>query len=127
MELELCKWIVVVQARRAWESQNRAGLGQDKSELYLDLYFKLAEEQGQPLPPREDLLEDPQVTKLFADLSQNHRATFASANHPILADKEKEFLALRGLRVAVRGNPIDEFIIGSHGITIMETAFGPDT
>ena len=33
MELELCNWIVVVQARRAWESQNRAGLGSSLSLL----------------------------------------------------------------------------------------------
>ena len=43
MDLEICKQTIVVQARRSWESQNRAGMSQDKSELYLDLYFKSAE------------------------------------------------------------------------------------
>ena len=126
-ELELSKQIIVVQARRAWESQDRAGLSQDKSELYLDLYFKLAEEQGQQLPPREDLLKDPQVTNLFNILTQNHRANFASADHPILAGKETEFLAPLGLNIAVIGNPTREFIIGSHGGTIVETAQGKTT
>ena len=107
--------------------QDRAGLGEDKSELYLDLYFKLAEQQGQQLPSREDLLSDPQVVKLFNILSQNQRATFASANHPILADKETEYLTPRGLRVAVIKDTASEFVIGSHGVTIMETTFGPDT
>ena len=62
VDLETCKKIIVVQARRAWESQDRAGLSEDKSELYLDLYFKLAEEQGQQLPSREDLLRNQLVT-----------------------------------------------------------------
>ena len=122
--LETLKETIVVQARRTRESQDRAGLGEDKSELYLDLYFKLAEEQGQQLPSREDLLRDTRVTKLFNALSQNHRANFASGDHPILAGKETEFLAPLGLNIAVIGNPTREFIIGSHGITLVETAQG---
>ena len=124
VDLEICKETIVVQARRARESQDRAGLGEDRSELYLDLYFKLAEEQGQQLPSREDLIRDPRVTNLFNALSQNHRANFASGNHPILAGKETEFLAPLWLNIAVIGNPTREFIIGSHGITIVETAQG---
>ena len=127
LDLETCKETIVVQARRAWESQDRAGLSQDKSELYLDRYFKLAEEQGQQLPPREDLLKDPQVTNLFNIITQNHRANFASADHPILAGKEPEFLAPLGLNIAVIGNPTREFIIGSHGGTIVETVQGKTT
>ena len=124
VDLETHKETIVVQARRTRESQDRAGLGEDKSELYLDLYFKLAEEQGQQLPSREDLLRDTRVTKLFNALSQNHRANFASGDHPILVGKETEFLAPLGLNIAVIGNPTREFIIGSHGITLVETAQG---
>ena len=80
--------------------------------------------QGQQLPPREELVKDPRVRNLFDVLSQNHRANFASANHPILADKEREFLAQVGLSVAVIKDPNLEFIIGSHGVTVVENADG---
>ena len=123
-DFEIWKQTVVVQARRTRESQDRAGLDQDKSGLYLDLFSKRAEEQGQQLPTREDLLRDPRVRNLFDILSQNHRANFASANHPILADKEREFLAQVGLSVAVIKDPNLEFIIGSHGVTVVENADG---
>ena len=123
-DLEICKQTILVQARRTLESQDRMGINQDKSELYLDLYFKLAEEHGQQLPPKQDLLNDPKVASLFADLSQNYRANFASVNHSILAKKETEFLAPLGLSVAVIGATASEFIIGSHGVTIVETTQG---
>ena len=126
-EMEVCKQIIVAQARRTWESQDRAGLGEDRRELYLDLYFELAEAVGQQLPSREDLLKDSRATRVFDALSQNQRATFASGNHPILADKEKAFLDPLGLHVAVIDPTTAEFVIGSHGITIVETTQGRTT
>ena len=123
-EIEVCKQIIVAQARRTRESQDRVGLSEDKSELYLDLYFERAEEVGQQLPSREDLLKDSRVTRVFDVLSQNQRANFASGNHPILADKEIVFLDSLGLHVAVIDPTTAEFVIGSHGITIVETAQG---
>ena len=126
-DLEVCKQIIVVQSRRTWESQNRIGLSEDQSELYLDLYFKLAQEHGQQLPSRQELVKDPHVIRLFSILSQNSRATFASADHHILAEKEREFLEPLGLRIAVTDRAASEFVIGSHGVTAMETTTGKDT
>ena len=120
----VCKSIIVAQARRTRESQDRTFLGEDNSELYLDVSLRLAEQLKQPLPSRQELRQDPEVSRFFSDLSQNQRATFASGNHPILADKEAEFLAPLGLSVAVIGDTVSEFIIGSHGITIVETTEG---
>ena len=122
--METCKSIIVAQARRTRESQDRTILGEDNSELYMDLSLRSAEPLEQPLPSRQELRHDPEVSRLFGDLSQNQRATFASANHPILAEKEAEFLAPLGLSVAVIGDTVSEFIIGSHGITIVETTEG---
>ena len=126
-DVEICKSIIVAQARRTRESQDRSFLGKDNSELYLSVSLRLAELQKQPLPSRQELRRDPGVSSLFGDLSQNQRATFASANHPILADKETEFLAPLGLSVAVVGNTDADFIIGSHGVTIVETTEGATT
>ena len=116
--VEVCKRLIVVQARRTRESQDRVGLGEDKTELYLDLYFTRAEEIGQRLPPREVLVEYPSVTAVFDAISQNTRAGMASGNHPILANKEEEFLAPLGLHVAVIDPTTTEFVVGSHGVTI---------
>ena len=116
--VEVCKRLIVAQARRTRESQDRVGLGESKNELYLDLYFKRAEEVGQQMPAREVLLENPRVTGVFDVISQNMRANMASANHPILADKEVKLLAPLGLHVAVLDPTTAAFVIGSHGITI---------
>ena len=55
------KRLIVAQARRPRESQDRVGLNEDGYQLYLDLYLKRAEEVGQRLPSRENLLADPDV------------------------------------------------------------------
>ena len=126
-DMEICKSIIVAQARRTRESQDRSFLGKDNSEIYLAESLRLAELLKQPLPSRQELRRDPEVSRFFSDLSQNQRATFASANHPILADKETEFLAPLGLSVAVIGDTVSELIIGSHGVTIVETTEGNTT
>ena len=122
--VETCKQTIVVQARRTRESQNRMGLGNDNSELYLGLFSKRAEELEHQLPSGQGLLSDARVVALIDDLSQNQRATFASGNHQILADKEEEFLAPLGLHVAVIDSTAAEFVVGSHGITVVETTRG---
>ena len=52
---------------------------------------------------------------------------YEGINHPILADKETEFLAPLGLSIAVIGNTGSDFIIGSHGVTLVETTEGTTT
>ena len=118
--VEMCKRLIVAQARRPRESQDRSGLFGDNYDLYLDLLFKKAEEDGQQLPSRDVLLKDPCVIAKLDDITQNRRANFASGNHPILASKEDEFLIPLGLNVAVLEPTTTEFVIGSHGITIMQ-------
>ena len=118
--VEMCKRLIVAQARRTRESQDRSDLFGDRHDLYLDVLFEMAEEDGQQLPSRDILLEDPRVITKLDDITQNRRANFASGNHPILASKEQEFLAPLGLNVAVLDPTTTEFVIGSHGITITQ-------
>ena len=118
--VEMCKRLIIAQARRTRESQDRSGLFRDKHDLYLDVLFKMAEEDGQQLPSRDAFLEDPRMIAKLDDITQNRRATFASGNHPILASKEEEFLAPLALNVAVLDPTTTEFVIGSHGITITQ-------
>ena len=118
--VEMCKRLIVAQARRPRESQDRSGLFGDNYDLYLDALFKKAEEDGQQLSSRDVLLEDPRMIARFDDITQNSRAKFASGNHPILASKEEEFLAPLALHVAILDPTTTEFVIGSHGITITQ-------
>ena len=123
-QVELCKRMITVQARRPRESQDRVGLGADSSKLYLELYQKRAEELGQGPFTDEELLEVGRASGLFGGLSQNTRAGFASGDHPILVRGENEFLALLGLLIAVIDPTAADFVIGSHGITMMDTTGG---
>ena len=118
--IDVCKRLIVVQALRTRESQDRVGLIEDDNDFYLDLYLRRAEEVGQRLPRKEVLLEDPGVAAVFDVISQNMRASTASGNHPILARKEREFLTPLGLHAAVLDPTAAEFVIGSHGVTIIQ-------
>ena len=126
-QVEICKQIIIAQARRTRESQTRAGLAEDRSELYLKLYRKHAEHVGQPVPTDQELLEADRITGVFDILAQNTRANFASGDHQILTSKEEDFLAPLGLLVAVIDLTTAEFVIGSHGITIVDTGHGPSS
>ena len=123
-QVELCKRMITVQARRPRESQDRAGLGADGSKLYLELYQRRAEELGQGPFTDEELLEVGRASGVFDVLSQNTRAGFASGDHPILVRKENEFLALFGLLIAVIDPTAEDFVIGSHGITNVDSIEG---
>ena len=57
-------------------------------------------------------------------LSQNTRAGFASGDHLILVRKENEVLASFGLLIAVIHPTAEDFVIGSHGITIVDSIEG---
>ena len=120
-QAEICKRIIPVQARRTRESQDRVGLGTDNSELYLEMYRNRAEEVSQRTPSNQELLDAARATGVFDVHSQNTRAKFASGDHPILVSKERNFLAPLGLLVAVIHPTTAEFVIGSHGVTIVDT------
>ena len=123
-QMDLCKRMITVQSRRPRESQNRAGLGDNRSELYLELSQKCAEELGQGPFTDQGLLETGRASGVFDVLSQNTRAGFASGKHPILAREEKEFLAPLGLLIAVIDPTAGDFVIGSHGITNIDSIEG---
>ena len=59
------------------------------------------------------------MIEIFDVISHNTRAKFASGDHPILVNKEKNFLVSQGLQVAVLAQTTPKFVIGSHGTTIV--------
>jgi hypothetical protein len=122
--VDYCKALVVAQARRARESQDRIGLTQGLEDRLWDSYYERAEELEFELGPREDLTAHPRVRVLFSDLEQNLRANFASGDDPTLKAKEDKFLLETGLQVAVIASSGPRFVIGNQGITILKGPAG---
>ena len=119
-----CKALIVRQASRTHESQNRVGLTQGLEDIAWDLYYGRAEEVGFELGIREELTRDPRIQKVFFTLEQNNRSKFASGNHPILKEKEARFLQEIGLQVAIIKSSDQRFVIGNQGTTIVKEKSG---
>ena len=94
------------------------------TDTFFDVLYQLAAEQRHPLPERERLESDPDIGSIISVLQQNMRANFAAGDHPILEEKEQEFLRARGLQIAITASGGAEFVIGSHGLTIIERPTG---
>ena len=117
--VDQCKSLIVTQARRTHESQDRIGLTAGFEDLYWDLAYERAEEKGFPLGPREELASHPRIQALISNAKQNERANFASGDHPILKDKETRFLRNAGLVVGVLPCSGPRLVVGNQGITIL--------
>ena len=115
-----CKALIVTQARRPHESQDRVGLTEGYEKRWWDLAYKRAKDVGFELAPREELTLNPKMQTLVSDMEQNQRANFASGDHPILKDKENRFLLEAGLGVGVIIDSGPRLVVGNQGITILK-------
>ena len=122
--VETNKLLLVVQASRTRASQDRIGLLTSHADTFFDVMYQLAAEQHHPLPEREQLESDPDLQSIISVLQQNMRANFAAINHPILQEKAHEFIRARGLQIAITASGGAEFVIGGHGLTIIERPTG---
>ena len=116
--VHILKQLIVGQARRTQESQDRIALTHSVDDTILDQLYLRAEASSTSLPSRSDLRSATEVQEWLADMRQNMRANFASGDHAILRVKESEFLSRSGLTVAVVPTSGPSFVIGSSGITI---------
>ena len=116
--VHILKQLIVGQARRTQESQDRIALTHSVDDTILDQLYLRAEASSTSLPPRSDLRSATEAQEWLADMRQNMRANFASGDHAILRVNESEFLSRSGLTVAVVPTSGPSFVIGSSGITI---------
>ena len=123
--VDQCKSLIVTQARRTHESQDRVGFLTGFEDVFWDVAYELAGEEGFPLGPREELAREPRIQALISNAIQNERANFASGDHPILQDKENRFLLDAGLAVGVLPRSGPRLVVGNQGITILEEPSGP--
>ena len=122
--MEWCKKLIVAQARRSWESQDRIGLVQGLEERLWDSFYQRADDVGFDLGPRGSLSGHPRAKRLISDIEQNLRANFASGDDPVLKAKEDNFLAWTGLQIAILASSGPGFVIGNQGLTIINGPAG---
>ena len=125
--VNLCKTLIVTQARRTHESQDRINLTEGYEDIWWDSVYKRAEDVGFELVPREELTREPRMQALVSNMIQNERANFASGNHSILKKKENDYLGTIGLGVGVIVGSDSGLVIGSQGITTLKESSGEQT
>lgn len=125
--IAICKRLFLVQARRTREAQERIGIGNHDPLLIAGVVHARADQLDVTLPCTEELIADEAILRVFDDIAQNNRATFAGGQHPLDLQQDARLLAQRGLRIAVLAPTTGEFVIGSHGITAGRTISGWDS
>ena len=115
-----CKALIVTQAQRPHESQDRAGLTKDYEFHWWNSVVERAGYVGLELPKRERLFQSPKIQRLVSDMKQNTRARFASSDHPILKEKIRRHLDESGLGVGVIVGSDRGLLVGNQGITILK-------
>ena len=108
-------------ARRTPESQKRVRTpdAEARHELYVRL-CREAQTQGVPLPSERDFYENPVVRELMDRLFRNADASMAAGTIPSVRQFEDRFFKVRALAVLAITQPTRSFIVGSHGIAIVE-------
>ncbi len=108
-------------ARRTPESQKRVRTPEDEArrELYVQL-SRDAESQGRTLPSEGDFYEIPVVRELMDQLFRNADASMAAGTIASVRHFEDRFFKTRALAVLAITQPGRGFIVGSHGIAIVQ-------
>lgn len=113
------KRFMFAMAARTPESQKRVLSGEDR-----DLFYEAAKYQADKdkfdLPHKEDLYEDTRILRLKEFIETNTNARFSAGIHPRAKMLADEFCDMAGLLVAIIRIPKRSFVIGSHGLAIVE-------
>ena len=117
--IDQCKRLIIGQARRTKESQERGGVVSDFEDTFFEVLYGLAEAVDFKFPARRPFAANAEVQAKILESKQKTRARFASGDHSILQEKEDAFLRDLGLQVAMAPPSSPGFVIGSHGVTIV--------
>ena len=115
------KQFAITQARRTPESQERVSADVRFDDAWYEAAARAADKQNYPLPDKATLYQDPHVRRLVEMSRSNIDARFAAGDHPNEREQSEKFSRETGLCVAVIRMPDRGFIVGSHGITIVES------
>ena len=116
------KKFVVALARRTPESQEKvfSELDIDFEEVFDNVAADVLRQGGYEVPEKEWFERDPDVLKLKQVAKSNQRANFAAGDHPLLRQDAEQFSREVVWGIARICLPRRSFVIGSHGLTIVE-------
>ena len=108
-------------ARRTPESQKRIRTpdAEARREVYI-LLSRQAESEGVTLPSEDDFYENPVFRELTDRLFRNADASMAAGTIPSIRRFEDRFFETRALAVLVITQRKRSFVVGSHGIAIVQ-------
>ena len=115
------KRFILTAARRTPESQKRIAAGKSFDEVLWNI-LKVEAEKGilPKLPDRAVFDRNPDIVELKDMVRSNVNAVYAAGDHPRERHREEQFCRETGLCVAVVCMPKRGFVIGSHGLAIVQ-------
>ena len=116
------KKFVISMARRTPESQERVFGETDASfeEVFDSVTKGFLKGAGYDVPEQDWFDQDPSILKLKRTMKLNHSANFAAGEHHILQEESTRFSRETGWGFALIESPKRSFVIGSHGLTVMQ-------
>ena len=117
------KRFIVAQACRTPEAQARVQASHGIEDPFFDAFKQNADLDGYPLPNKDLLYQNTAITKVKRTTLTNISASFAAGDRPKTAQEIQTFLKETGLCISVIRIPDRGFIIGSHGITIIDRRY----
>ncbi len=115
------KRFILALGRRTPESQKRVSSGKNIDDIFYEAAKGIARKDNyKGLPDRELIYQDPRISTLKDLTGSNVNARFAAGDHPREQSNAVRFCRETGLMVAVIRIPKRSFVIGSHGVTIVQ-------
>ena len=122
----ICKRFVLAMARRTPESQERVSSGKYSHDTFYEIVKTRADELNYDLPDKVTFYQDPRILKIENLIKSNVNAKFAVGDNPNERNQAEQFLSKTGLCVAAIHNPRRSFVIGSHGLAIVQSSYKND-
>ena len=117
---EAWKQFYIAMARRTPESQDRVSKSQGSDDVFYRAAKRVADQTGYMLPSAEELYQDPRVSVLKKLVMSNTNAKFAAGDDPNIETETQRFSKDTGLYVVAIRVPRRSFVIGSHGLTMLD-------
>ncbi len=117
---EAWKRFYVAMARRTPEAQDRVSKSKGNRDVFYEAAKQTADQIGYRLPTAEKLYQDPRVMVLKKLVMSNTNAKFAAGDDPNIETETRRFSVETGLCVVAIGIPKRSFVIGSHGLTMLD-------
>ena len=117
------KGFMLAMARRTPESRKRVASKKSSDDIFYEAAVAVAKKENYTgLPDRAFIYEDPRITKLKDLVNANADAKFASGDHSRDRKMTERFSHETGLCISVICLPKRSFVIGSHGLAIVQAS-----